>query len=250
MEYALEGMGAGIIAFYIVYMLVIFGFSIASYVLRAAGFYSIAKRRGINHPWMSWVPVLDLWVLGCISDQFQYVVKGKTKNKRKWLLGLNIALAVVYIVFFVFFGVMMVDVVGGVLNDVSESQLMEGMLGTMIGMLICYIPMIILAIAVMVFRYMAMYDLYTSCSPQNNVLFLVLSIFFSVTEPFFIFFNRKKDGGMPPRRTQPQSYIPPQPQYEAPQYEPPQYEAPRYEAPQQEPVQSEQQESDETTENE
>ena len=65
-----------------------------------------------------------------------------------------------------------------------------------------------------------MYDLYTSCSPQNNVLFLVLSIFFTVTEPFFLFFLRKKDGGMPPRRTapQPQTYIPPQ--SDMPRYEP------------------------------
>ena len=58
-------------------------------------------------------------------------------------------------------------------------------------------------IAVLVIRYIAMYDLYTSCTPQNNVLFLVLSIFFSVTEPFFVFFIRNKDEGMPPRRQQP-----------------------------------------------
>ena len=82
--------------------------------------------------------------------------------------------------------------------------------------MICLLPMMGLAIAVIVVRYIAMYDLYTSCNPQNNVLFLVLSIFFSVTEPFFVFFNRKKDGGMPPRRQQPQ-YIPPQPAYEPPQ---------------------------------
>lgn len=211
-----EGMGAGFAIFYIVYMLAIFALNIAAYVLRALGVYAIAKRRGINHPWMSWIPVLDLWVLGCISDQFQYVVKGKTKNKRKWLLGLNIALAVIYIVFFVFFGVMMVEVISGAINGMDENMMLENMTGSMIGMLASTLPLMILAIAVMVLRYMAMYDLYSSCSPQNNVLFLVLSIFFTVTEPFFLFFIRKKDGGMPPRRTQPQ-YIPPQPQYEPPQ---------------------------------
>lgn len=219
MEYAMEGMTAGFVAFYIVYMLVVFGLGIAAYVLRALGFYSIAKRRGINHPWMSWVPVLDLWVLGCISDQYRYVVKGQNKNKRKWLLGLNIALTVVYVAFFVIFGVMMVNAVAGAVGGASEDAMVEAVLGSVVAMLICIIPMMVIAIAVMVVRYMAMYDLYTSCSPQNNVLFLVLSIFFSVTEPFFIFFIRKKDGGMPPRRTvaQPQAYIPPQPQYEPPQ---------------------------------
>lgn len=229
MEYAMEGMEAGFVAFYIVYMLVIFGLSIAAYVLRAAGFYSIAKRRGINHPWMSWVPVLDMWVLGCISDQFQYVVKGNNKNKRKWLLGLNIAMWVVYVVFFVFFGIIMGKAVGGVFSGIGEDQLIQELMSPMLGMIVSMIPMMGLAIAVIVIRYMAMYDLYTSCCPQNNVLFLVLGIFFSVTEPFFVFFNRKKDGGMPPRRTQPQpqTYIPPQPQYEPPQYEQPHCEPPQ-----------------------
>lgn len=219
MMYSFESFDAfetGIGLLYGIYMLAGSAFGIAAYVLRALGMYSIAKRRGINHPWMSWVPVLDLWVLGCISDQFQYVVKGKNKNKRKALLGLNIALWVVYIVFFVFVGIAAVDIVSGALTGVAESMLIKNAMGPLIGMLICCIPMMGLAIAVMVVRYIAMYDLYTSCSPQNNVLFLVLSIFFTVTEPFFLFFLRKKDGGMPPRRQQPQ-YIPPQPAYEPPQ---------------------------------
>ena len=204
MEFALDGLEAGFAVFYVIYMLAVSGFGIAAYVLRALGFYTIAKRRGINHPWMSWVPVLDLWVLGCISDQYRYVVKGQTKNKRKWLLGLNIALAVIYIVFFVFFGIMMFDVVTGAINGMNESMILEELMGSAIGLAAATLPMAGLAIAVVVIRYFAMYDLYTSCSPQNNVLFLVLSIFFTVTEPFFLFFIRNKDEGMPPRRQQPQ----------------------------------------------
>ena len=206
MEFLFEGLGAGFAAFYTIYSLLVSAFGIATYVLRALGLYTIAKRRGINHPWMGWVPVLDLWVLGCISDQYQYVVKGKDKNKRKWLLGLNIALAVVYIVFFVFCGIAVAGVVTGTTGGLREEQLLTALMGPATGLLICLIPLVIIAIAVAVIRYVAFYDLYTSCNPQNNVLFLVLSIFFSVTEPFFVFFIRNKDEGMPPRR-QPQ-YVP------------------------------------------
>lgn len=225
MEFALDGLEAGFAVFYMIYMLAVSGFGIAAYVLRALGFYTIAKRRGINHPWMSWVPVLDLWMLGCISDQYRYVVKNQVKNKRKWLLGLSAVLAVIYIVFFVFFGIMMVDVITGSIGGVSESMILEDLMGSLIGMLAALLPMAGLNIAIIVIRYIAMYDLYTSCSPQNNILFLVLSIFFTVTEPFFVFFLRKKDGGMPPRRTAvpPQTYIPAQntsPQSDIPQYEP------------------------------
>lgn len=218
MEYVFEGMGAGLAAFYTIYTIVVSVFGIVLYVLRALSLYTISKRRGINHPWMSWVPVLDLWVLGCISDQFQYVVKGREKNKRKWLLGLNIALAVIYVVFFVFCGVAVAGAIHGAAGGMGEEKMIAALVGPVMSMLVCLIPLVAVAIAVMVIRYIAMYDLYTSCNPQNNVLFLVLSIFFTVTEPFFLLFIRNKDEGMPPRRRQPQ-YVPPQPQYEPPQAE-------------------------------
>lgn len=207
MEFIFDGLGAGFAALYTVYSMVASSFGIALFVLRALGLYSIAKRRGINHPWMSWVPVLDLWVVGCISDQYQYVVNGKVRNKRKWLLGLSIAMAVLYIVFAVLIGVAVFGAVGGMTGSMSDNQLVATLLGPVMGLVVGLIPLVGIAIAVMAIRYVAMYDLYTSCSPQNNVLFLVLSIFFTVTEPFFLFFIRNKDEGMPPRRQQPQ-YIP------------------------------------------
>ena len=204
MEFIFDGLGAGFAALYTVYSMVASSFGIALYVLRALGLYSIAKRRGINRPWMSWVPVLDLWVLGCISDQYQYVVNGNVRNKRKWLLGLSIAMAVLYIVFAVLIGVAVFGAVGGMTGSMSDNQLVATLLGPVMGLVVGLIPLVGIAIAVMVIRYVAMYDLYTSCNPQNNVLFLVLSIFFTVAEPFFLFFVRNKDEGMPPRRQQPQ----------------------------------------------
>lgn len=212
-SYALEEFGAGMGIFSILYSMGVSLVSIALYVLRAVGIYTIAKRRGINHPWMSWIPVVDLWVLGCISDQFQYVVKGKDRNKRKWMLGLSIAVAVVYIVFFVILGVTISRVIVTAAGGMGADAILEAILDPVTAMLICIIPMVALSIAVVVIRYVAMYDLFTSCNPQNNVLFLVLSIFFNVTEPFFLFFSRNRDDGMPPRR-QPQ-YVPAQETWEA-----------------------------------
>ncbi len=200
-EYAMED-GLAVVAFFLIYMLVMGGLAIAMYVLRSLGIYTIAKRRGINHPWFAWVPVVDGYLLGCISDQFRYVVKGQVKNKRKVLLGVNIALAVVYVVFFVLYIIVIANVAGAALspNVVTEAEMMEAMLPSLMAMLAVTLVMLVVSIVMVVFRYMALYDLYTSCSPQNNVLFLVLGIFFTVTEPFFIFFSRKKDGGMPPRK--------------------------------------------------
>ena len=60
-----------------------------------------------------------------------------------------------------------------------------------------------IGIAVAIIYYMALYDIYKSMDPANCVLFLVLSILFGVTQPFFLFFNRNKELGMPPRKQNP-----------------------------------------------
>ena len=36
---------------------------IASYVLTSMALYSLASRRGIGKAWLSWVPVLNVWIV-------------------------------------------------------------------------------------------------------------------------------------------------------------------------------------------
>lgn len=146
------------------------------YVLNGIGLYAIAKRRGIDHPWIAWIPLGNLWLLGCISDQYQAIVKGKQKNKRTILLLLLLAVLALY-------GLMM-----GMLSAGTDNAL---------PFLLMFVPMWCAAAAAVVIGFVAMYDLYVSCDPKNAVLFLVLSIVLSVTQPFFLFACRKKDLGFP-----------------------------------------------------
>lgn len=207
-----ESMGIGFAIAWLIYAVAMLAFGIAAYILQASGLYTIAKRRGIRKPWLSWIPVVSCWIIGCISDQYQYLVKGKNKSRRKVLLTLNIVNMVLGVVMVVCYIVILVNGITGAMNGITEDELMMGMMGPLMGVLGMLIPMMGVSIAMMIFYYMSMYDLYSSCSPQNNVLFLVLSIIFNVTEPFFVFFNRNKDAGMPPRRPERMDYIPPQPE--------------------------------------
>ena len=68
--------------------------SLAAYVLQAIGLYTIAKRRGIPHAWLAWVPVGCVWILGSISDDFKSRTTGRSYNKRKFLVALSVALLV------------------------------------------------------------------------------------------------------------------------------------------------------------
>lgn len=179
-------------------LLIVLAVSIVMYVLQSLGIYAIAKRRGIKHAWLAWIPVGYYWIVGSIADQYQYVAKGKVKNKRKILLGLSIAS-------------MCTGVITNLLTAILTATAADAHGALAISTMFASLQFLLnvgLSITTLVFWHMALYDLYSSCNPENNVLFLVLGIFFGVTIPFFIFFNRKKDVGMPPRRTEPQAYIP------------------------------------------
>ena len=178
------------------FYLITLAISITQYVLHALGLYAVAKRRGIRNSWLSWIPVGMLWILGSVSDQYQYVKKGKIRNRRKVLLGLALG-SVVFAVIIAVSAVAMA--IGGAASAGNEMMVGASLATIILG----YVGAIVVAIVVTVFMYIAYYDYYVSCDPNNAVLYLVLSILIPVTLPFFVFFSRKKDLGMPPRK-QPQ----------------------------------------------
>lgn len=188
------------IGFLVVFAIVVVAalWALAMYVLESVGLYTIARNRGLRHPWMAWVPVLNHWLLGCVSDQYRYVVKGQIRNRRTLLLALVILSTLVG-----WFGsgvsVANVSALGQMLEGGAApyAGMITGTVGT--GLLVAAAGLAVRAL-LKVFRYMTLYDVYTSCDPNNNVLYLVLGILFSFLTPVFLFVNRNKDGGMPPRK--------------------------------------------------
>ena len=179
--------------------------AIASYVFCALALYTIAQRRGIRKAWMAWIPVLNGWILGSISDQYRYVVKGEVRNKRKALLTVSILRTLFTCAATVNMIVLVVKAVTGAFNYASEAEMIRQILS----MLAFFAPVMILGLVGLVLDAIALFDLYTSCEPANNVLYLVLSLIpaiSSITRPLFLFLCRDKDGGMPPRRQNPEAY--------------------------------------------
>lgn len=209
------GLDMGMVAFALVYYLFIFALAVTSYVLQSLGMYTIAKRRQINHPWMAWVPVVSSYLLGCISDQYQYVAKGKNTARRKVLLVLNIILWVIYIAGAVSIIQAVFNIAIGTAAGKDGMELVGNAASSIALFAGAWFALFGISIALTVFQYISLYDLYNSCDPKNSVLFLVLSIVFTVTQPFFVFACRKKELGMPPRKPAPQ--IPQQPQWQSPQ---------------------------------
>lgn len=177
-----------------------------SYVFSAFAIYTIAQRREIKKAWLAWVPVLNVWILGSISDQYRYVVKEQVKSKRKVLLILsliNAALSLAATACLVGTGI---SGINALLHNASQTELGRILLNGVLTALAVCLPLLILSLIAFVFRAIALYDLYTSCEPRNNALYLILSLIpgiSRVTRPLFLFLCRDKDEGMPPRREDP-----------------------------------------------
>ena len=193
--------------FMVVYGLLFAGSALVGltmFVIRGIGLYTIAKRRGLSHPWLVWVPVGNQWMTGSFSDQYRYLVKGEVRNMRKLLL----ALSAVNTVLAGISGGVSLETAGKLMmagGGLSEGQMASVLLGPAVGVLIVVSVLAVLILVEYVLRQMCMYDLYRSCDPGNAVAYLVLGILFPVLEPIFLIVLRKRDGGMPPRREIPHS---------------------------------------------
>lgn len=191
---AVGGAMGALLGFFLVFYLLMLAFCVVTYVLQSLGMYSIAKRRGIHNPWLAWLPIGNMWILGSISDQYQYVAKGRVRNRRKVLTGLTIAMMLSGVP-------ALIGAFAALFSEAAGMDAGEVLLGATVSvMLITYLILAVISIVAVVYQYMALYDLYVSCEPSNGVLYLVLSIFVSVAMPFFVFACRKKDQGMPPRK--------------------------------------------------
>lgn len=171
-------------------------YQLVCYVFRSLGLYILAKRRGIRCRGLAWVPLAQLWILGSISDQYKYVTARKIQGRRKLLIWMGLILFVINSAAAAALAVRGIDLlIRGVNQGIYFGEII-GLVGTL---LLAVLVAAILGVVYAVFYFIALYNLYASSMPGNAAAFLVLSIFFPITIPFFIFACRNKDEGLPPR---------------------------------------------------
>ncbi len=174
--------------------------NLGCWILLSYSLYRMAVRRGIRKPWLAWLPVGREWIIGSLSDQYRYVVRGERRAKR-WSLTvlqlLRLALGAALCA-------MAVALAGNLLTALaygrSWQNLLPALMGPGMSLLGLAVPMLALWIAGKVIWFLALYDIYTSAEPGNRNLYLILSIPFSFLQSVFLFLCREKDEGMPPRR--------------------------------------------------
>lgn len=59
---ALMAMGIGVV---LVFLLI----GLVFYCLKSVGLYTLAKNRGIENPWLAWIPIADLYIMGMLVGE-------------------------------------------------------------------------------------------------------------------------------------------------------------------------------------
>ncbi len=187
---------------------------LGTYICVSWGLYTIAKRRGIRNPWLAWIPVGNLWIMGSISDHYYLNARFTTKNRRKWLLVLQIIMTILLIILMVYLVVVILAVLEAEgQNAPAYIDVWAPVVDELVGMILVWVVLMAIAVWASVLQYMALYAIYKSCDPGNATLYLVLSIFINLCQPVFLMICRNKDDGMP--KHQPQidpNIIPPAPE--------------------------------------
>ena len=100
--------------------------SVAVYVFTALALHTIASRRGIKNPWLAWIPYANVWLMGCISDQYRSVARGQTKYRRRWLLFTEIANVVIGVLVIVLLFVMLFNVLSFGFGNLEKIAAISG----------------------------------------------------------------------------------------------------------------------------
>ena len=175
-----EVLAIGLSLFVIYLYVILLGLCVLMYVFHGMSLSAVAKRRGIHKPWLGWIPIGDIWILGCISDQYQLHVKGKRRYRRFLMLGLTLAAAASSLFFMIF--------------ALVAPSFMDTVPVTFA--VIFTLVYLALAITLVVFFYMSQFDFYRSCDPDNAVVFFLVGMFIDEIQPVFQFVCMSKDLGM------------------------------------------------------
>ncbi len=174
-------------------------FIVLLYVFEGLSLYTIAKRRGIRHYGFAWVPIGSSWVLGAIGDQYYTSNRGRKSYLRRFALVCTCVSAILNCVFLVenarVFASFLSSLSGYeyILSQESLLYAFGQATDVLTRLFVLRTLWRLINIALLVITYVGLYRIYSSSKPKYAKLFLVLSIIFCFTIPFFLFACRKSD---------------------------------------------------------
>ena len=148
------------------------------------------KKLGVAHPNGAYVPFYRYKILGAVAEAATLRNPGAKRRKYgKILFGLLIGYFAAFLLFFVvFFVIFAIAIASSDVAPLSSGDAFSG-LALLLTILVCiavYIGLMVVAVLLTVFNYMAYYQIYRCFSPEYAVLWLLLTIFVPASAPILM----------------------------------------------------------------
>lgn len=192
---------------YAIFYLFTMAYAAFSYVGVSLGGSRMARKVGMNHPWMFWVPGANVYALGKLADTQASLCEGKTTKFRKKLLVWTIILASAAVIWAIALTVTTaIAAVNGLLDDsgnviVSDFSGNTALIGYFVALLISSLLLIVPFVIYLVVYYKSLYRIYKLYAPGGAVGFTVLSFFAEPAIPILFLILSGKDPVLPPQST-------------------------------------------------
>jgi len=156
----------------VLYVLIL-GIGIGDYVMQSLSIFTIAKRRGIKNPWLSWIPMANIWMIGNVADDYDMHRDNVDRKWRSVLLCLTII--TVGLVIFTYIFIFAKLIFGALIYAYympSHSELLE----LFVPMYLMIILISLVSVALSVCQYICYYKIFESAVPKKSVKYLIISI--------------------------------------------------------------------------
>ncbi len=168
----LSVLGGAFIVLLLAFLFVMIIWGVVAVVFQGIGIMKMHEKLGLKHGWMAFVPILNSYALGKVAEQY---IKENGKKSAKFSIILVVAQAVSF-GFAVFMGIILG--IGTAFLPISIYSILNALFST-----VAYA----ISFAVSVITYIALWRVFAIFSNKNATLYLILSIFVSVVQPFLIF---------------------------------------------------------------
>ncbi len=179
----------GIITIYLIIILIGLVVTIVDYVLRGIGMYTIAKREGMEYPWLAFVPFARTYLQGELSGTV-HLKKKQIKNPGIWLIVLPFIAGAVSLIFYAIFWI---TGIGMIISMDYMGISVGAVTGLVIFLIIAVIFMVLYEAVYKVLRVLVnrqIYDKFTS--PNMAVAHAILGILLPLYESICIFVMRNR----------------------------------------------------------
>lgn len=169
----------------IVFLFLVLAFAVVTVIFQGIGIMKMHEKLGLKNGWFAFVPVLNAYAIGKVAEQY---IKADGRKSAKFSVILMVA-NLIYLL------ISMVSLFFNIFMTIAEEMAIspEVILTVSAISLVFACFELTFSFVYLVVSYVAWWRIFAIFANKNATLYLILSIFVSVVQPFLVFAIRNND---------------------------------------------------------